>query len=87
MTLQQLQNSAAERFEKEFVPSSLKWKDVKHCTCCSTEEEYNRIKSFLLSSIAEAVKATDEKWQEVIRKNCDPTMINWLLEAVEKLEK
>ena len=36
-----------KNFDEKFVPASLKWKDAVHCTCCTTEEEYNDIKSFI----------------------------------------
>lgn len=47
------QNKWEDIFDKKFVPSSLKWKNAEHCTCCSTEEEYEAIKSFISKLLKE----------------------------------
>lgn len=51
----------SEDFDEKFVPSSLKWKDAVHCTCCSTKEEYDAIKHFIFHTytkeLSEAVKS------------------------------
>lgn len=63
-----LKNKIAEirkKWKQDFVPSSLKWKDAVHCTCCSTKSEYKEIEKFFFSSIQEVVTATEEpflKW-------------------------
>jgi hypothetical protein len=60
-----------EEFEIDFVPSSLKWRDAVHCTCCSTEEEYNNIKSFIKSSleaILESCPLEEKEYQHIDNK-------------------
>ena len=53
MTDQTIENTIKE-FREKFLPSSLKWKDAVHCTCCSTEQEYKDIESFLRTHLLEA---------------------------------
>ena len=58
-----------EEFEEDFVPSSLKWKDVVHCTCCSTEEEYNNIKNFIKSSLEAILESMPLEEVKILPRN------------------
>lgn len=65
MTNDTLKQKLREEFDEKFLPSSLKWKDVVHCTCCSTEQEYAEIKDFLDTAIDRAVQEERKHLDEI----------------------